>query len=308
VLLTPGLQPGGIDDHRLVHLARELSKSGVTVLTPGFPELSGFEITPALTDSIEEAALWLATQPALAPSGRIGMMGVSFSAGLTVVAAGRPSLRHHVLYVLAIGGHDDLPRVLRYLATGIAEGAGSGSQQAWRRQRPHDYGVAMLMHTVAERMVPPDQVARLREGVARFVGASYLERHDRDRARSEFDAARAFARTLPEPSAFLLSDLLDRRVDRLGPRLLPYVSFYGEEPALSPSKSPLPSARVFLLHGARDSLIPAWESELLAARLRPHTRVRLLLTDVIAHAEPDRHATVLGVLGLAGIWADMLDE
>jgi hypothetical protein len=64
VLLTPGVQPGGIDDDRLRRLARELSATGVTVLTPGFPELSALEITPDLTDGIEQAARWLASQPA----------------------------------------------------------------------------------------------------------------------------------------------------------------------------------------------------------------------------------------------------
>jgi hypothetical protein len=45
-------------------------------------------------------------------------MGISFSGGLSVVAAGRPSLAHRVAYVFSLGGHDDIGRVLRYLCTG----------------------------------------------------------------------------------------------------------------------------------------------------------------------------------------------
>ena len=48
------------------------------------------------------------------------MMGISFSGGLSIVAAGRPSLANRVAYVFSFGGHDDLPRVLRYLCTGTA--------------------------------------------------------------------------------------------------------------------------------------------------------------------------------------------
>ncbi len=126
VLLVSGLHAAGIDEPRLMALARELAKTNVTVVTPEIAELSRFEITPTLTDRIEQAALWLATNSELSPTGRIGLMGISFSGGLSIVAAGRPALRNHLSYVFAFGGHDDLPRVLQYLGAGIeARPAGS---------------------------------------------------------------------------------------------------------------------------------------------------------------------------------------
>ena len=102
VLLVSGLHAAGIDEPRLADLARKLAEADVTVVTPEIPELSRFEITPLLTDRIEDAAVWLAGQRALAPAGRIGLMGISFSGGLAVVAAGRPSLRGRLLYVLSV--------------------------------------------------------------------------------------------------------------------------------------------------------------------------------------------------------------
>jgi acetyl esterase/lipase len=102
VLLVSGLHPAGIDEPRLVVLARRLAEANVVVVTPDIPELSRFEITPLLTDRIEEAAAWLATESGLAPTGRIGLMGISFSGGLAVVAAGRPSLRNHLSSVFSI--------------------------------------------------------------------------------------------------------------------------------------------------------------------------------------------------------------
>ena len=54
-LLVSGLHPSGIDEPRLVRLARQLSASGLAVVTPDIPELSRFEITPAITDAIEQA-------------------------------------------------------------------------------------------------------------------------------------------------------------------------------------------------------------------------------------------------------------
>ena len=91
-LLVSGLHPSGIDEPRLKRLARELARSDVTIVTPDIPELTQLDITPAITDTIEQAALWLASRSGLASASRIGLMGISFSGGLSIVAAGRTSL------------------------------------------------------------------------------------------------------------------------------------------------------------------------------------------------------------------------
>ena len=310
VLLVSGLHPAGIDEPRLMALARELAKTNVTVVIPEIPELRQFDITPALTDLIEEAAVWLATESGMAPTGRIGLMGVSFGGGLSVVAAGRPALRNHVSYVLSFGGHDDLPRVLRYLCTGIeaAPGGATAAPYTTAPRSPHDYGVAIILLGIADRLVPPDQAAALRAGVRRFLWASALDQVDKPQAEREFAALRVLARDLPEPSRTLLEYVNNRDVARLGPRLLPYIAFYGDAPALSASRSPKPSAPVFLLHGRDDNVIPAVESKYLAARLRGQTSVRLLVTDLISHADADQPAHIGDVLELAGFWGDLLNR
>ena len=52
----------------------------------------------------------MAAQPDLAPDGRVGIVGISFAGGLSIVAAGRPSIRDKVAFVVSFGGHGDLPR------------------------------------------------------------------------------------------------------------------------------------------------------------------------------------------------------
>ena len=309
-LLVSGLHPSGIDEPRLTRLARDLAQDGVLIVTPDFPELSRFEIAPAITDAIEQSAGWLATGSGFAADGRVGMMGISFSGGLSVIAAGRPSLRDRVAYVFSLGGHDDLPRVLRYLCTG---------QEPYPRQQvsgervymqpPHDYGVAVILLGVAERVVPPAQVDPLRAAVRRYLWASALDGGvDKPKADAEFDAVRATMKSMPEPSATLLRYVLERDVVHLGTRLLPYVRFYGGDPALSPSKSPKPAAPVFLLHGTEDNVIPSIESEYLADDLRGHAPVRLLLSGLISHAEADRPAHIGDVTALASFWGDLLSR
>jgi dienelactone hydrolase len=330
-LLVPGLHPAGIDEPRLAALARQLSASGVVVVTPDIPDLSQFTITPAMTDAIERAASWLAAQPAFAPDGRVGLMGISFSGGLSVVAAGRPGLRDHVAYVLSLGGHDDLPRVLKYLCTGVEppppdstsplrgvrlrpETTGQTAQMEWDAAEvdgappPHEHGVAVILLGVAERVVPRAQIGPLKDAVKRFLRASALDRADKPQADLELTALRALAGTLPEPSATLLRYVNNRDVVHLGARLLPHVGFYGDAPALSASRSPKPSASVFLLHGTKDNVIPAAEARHLAARLVGATPVRLLLSGLISRAEADRPQHVGDVLELASFWGDLLSR
>jgi dienelactone hydrolase len=309
-LLTSGLHAAGIDEPRLVRLARQLSAGGVTVVTPDIPELSRFEITPAITDAIERAAGWLAMESGLAQQGPVGLMGISFSGGLSIVAAGRPSLVGHVAYVFAFGGHDDLPRVLRYLCTGSepypTHELGIQSDRPFVLA-PHDYGVAVILIATADRVVPKAQAAPLREAVRRYLLASALDSNvDKAAAAREFDALKQLARTMPEPSATLLRYVNERDVIHLGRRLLPYIGVSAADAALSVSKSPKPSVPVFLLHGTEDNVIPSLESEYLAQDLRGHAPVRLLLSGLISHAEADRPVHVGDIMQLAGFWGDLL--
>ena len=311
-LLVSGLHPAGIDEPRLGHLARELAESGVAVVTPDIPALSHFTITPDITDDIEDAAVWLAGLPSTrAGDGRVGLMGISFSGVLAIVAAGRATLRDRVAYVFSFGGHDDLPRVLRYLCTGVEPphprevSFDRGPARAVARP-PHDYGVAVILAGVAERVVPRQQVQPLRAAVLRFLWASHLDRVDKPQAEREFAALRELAKRLPEPSATLLAYVNGRDVVHLGARLLPFVGAYGGAAALSPSKSSKPSAPIFLLHGTDDNVIPAVESEYTADDLRGHAPVRLLLSGLISHAEADQPVRAGDVLALAGFWADLL--
>jgi hypothetical protein len=313
-LLTSGLHASGIDEPRLVRLAQQIAASHVVVVTPDIPELSRFEIAPAITDAIEDAGGWLAADQTLAPDHTAALMGISFSGGLSVIAAGRPSLAHRVAYVFSLGGHDDLTRVLRYLCTGRetspAPDVQLGTPTAIREfvLPPHDYGVAVILLALADRAVPAAQVQGLRAAVRQYLWASALDGGvDKARAPAEFAAVGRLSRTLPEPSATLLRYVVARDVVHLGARLLPLIG-RSAPPGLSVSQSPKPTVPVFLLHGVEDNVIPAIESEYLAADLRGHAPVRLLLSGLISHADTDRPMHANDVLQLAGFWGDLLSR
>jgi dienelactone hydrolase len=316
-LLVSGLHPAGLDEPRLVRMARHLSGSGLTIVTPDVRELSRFEIVPAITDAIEQAALWLSSDAELAPVRTVGLMGIGFGGGLAVVAAGRPSIAGRVAFVFSLGGHADLPRVLRYLCTGVE--ARPGNQIRLKANAteqdpgafvrvPNDSGVAVILLGLANRVVPAAQVEPLRAAIRRFLWASHLEGVDKQQADRDFESLRELAKHMPQPSATLLRYVNERDVVHLGARLLPYVSSFGSDPALSPSRSPKPSAPVFLLHGVDDNVIPAVESEYLADELRGHAPVRVLFSALISDPRADRPMYAGEVTKLAGFWGDLLSR
>jgi dienelactone hydrolase len=323
VTLVPGVHMDGIREARLVGMAEDLAASGFTVLTVASPDLQRFRITPESTDIIEDAARWLAAGAdgtvERADDGKVGMLGISFSGGLSIVAAGRPGLRDHVSYVMSFGGHGDLQRVMRYLASGSAPAmpplgeatADVAGAEHVSIKSPHDYGVAVVLLGVADHLVPADQVEPLRQGILTFLSASSLDMVDKPRAEIEFQRARDLARALPEPSQALLTHVNDRAVDKLGPILTPIVESLAnrsEHAALSPERAPAPAAPVYLLHGAEDNVIPSVETVLLTNYLRDKTDVHAVLSGLITHAEVDRSAAAIEVWRLVGFWRSLMSR
>src|SRR4030095_45071 len=103
-LLIPGIHSMGINEPRLTALARDLAGSGVMVMTLALPDLQHYQLTTQSTDVIEDAVAWMTSRSALAPDGRLGPIGLSVSGGMSLVAAGRPSIRDRLAYIVSFGG------------------------------------------------------------------------------------------------------------------------------------------------------------------------------------------------------------
>ena len=220
------------------------------------------------------------------------MAGISFAGGLSVVAAGRPSLAGRLAFVFSFGGHANFQRVRPLPLLGRPSRRRRASTIRRRVPPPHDYGVAIVALDLAEQLVPGDQVEPLKTGILSVPprvapGAVRPEEGRagvRGGARDGGDDRRA-GPDVPAPG---------QRAGRrptLGPKLLPHVANLGDDPALSPDRSPAPDAPVFLLHGAEDNVVPALETLRLARHLEARTTVRVLLTPLISHAEVDRPAS-----------------
>ena len=113
---------------------------------------------------------------------------------------------------------------------------------------------------------------------------------------------------MPEPARTFMGYVNNRDVKTLGPLLLPHIGAMANDPALSASRSPSPTAPVYLLHGTDDTVIPAMESEYLANDLKGKTTVHLLLSPLITHAELDKPAEFGEVWKLVAFWSRALSE
>lgn len=313
IVLVPGLHAIGIDEPRLYNLAIQLAQVGFAVVTPEMPDLARFAVTARTTDMIEDAALWLSGQRRLTRDGRIGVVGISFAGGLSVVAAGRPALRDRVAFVFAFGGHASFPRVLRFLCTGetAADLPPAGQPDASAPTTylaPHDYGVAVLLLGLADRMVPAGQVEPLRAAILEFLTASCYDLINLSKAVETYRSADRMAAALPEPARTLMRYVNTRDVKALGPQFLAHLAGMTHSPALSADQSPPPAAPVYLLHGSGDNVVPAVESRFMARYLEPHTRVRLLLSGLITHAELNDKQALADAWALLDFFADLLRE
>ena len=277
LIVVPGVHGGGIDEPRLDRFARRMAATGLTVLTVPLPDLRVFAITGRSTDVIEDVVKWALGPTTTLPSESVGLVGASFAGGLAIVAAGRPSIADRLRVVVSIGGHGSLERVLDYLSTGTLP---DGTPRP-----PHDYGVSIVALAAVPLLVPPGQAPRLTGGIRAYLEASVDETPEQAEARRLLSFARAEADEMPEPSHSIMRWVNDHDVEALGRVLQPHIGALAADPRLSPERSPLPTAPIYLLQGTEDNVIPSSETPRLAAYLRQHgrTRVRELLTPTLTH-------------------------
>ena len=153
-----------------------------------------------------------------------------------MVAAAEPELAGRVAYVVSVGGHHDLERVLHFLIRNKVETpAGLVPMQA------HDYGLVVLLYGAVDRFAPEPDRAALRDALR----ASLHE----DRP-----AALAAAARLTTERGKQLWQLADtRKLQTLAPQLEALVDEQRAElAALSPrGRLAAIHAPVYLVHGTQ---------------------------------------------------------
>ena len=136
LIVAHGIHHEGMNEHRMVPFARELARAGLVVMTPEMTDLADYRITHQGVSVIRDAAVYLRGRHDLVDDAPVGVLGFSFAGGLSLVAAAEPELAGRVAYVVSVGGHHDLERVLRFLIRNKVETPAGLVPDAGARLRP----------------------------------------------------------------------------------------------------------------------------------------------------------------------------
>lgn len=269
IVLVPGAVPHGKDDARLVAFAHTLARARFAVFAP---ELAGFRelrIRPADAREVADAFAYLASRPDLAPGGRAGIGGFSYALGPAVLAALAPDIRERVRFILGVGGYYNLPRSVAYFTTGRFQHDGQ-----WHYLSPDDYGKMVFAkssqpylperdRSILERMVAirledrTADIAHLAPGLSSEGAAVYALLTNTDPLRVPQHLAALPARLRDDLAALSLHNK-----DLAGLR-----------------------ARLILVHGKNDNLIPYPESIALAAAVAPGQARLFVIERILGHVD-----------------------
>jgi fermentation-respiration switch protein FrsA (DUF1100 family) len=266
--MVPGFTEFGKDDGRVVWLAGQLARIGFVVLVPDLPGIRSWRAREADVDDMVDSFRYLATlSPGLRPD-RLGLMGFSYGAGPTVIAAADPAIAGQVRFVISFGGYFDLVDVIRFVTTG---------HFAWEGHRgyipcsPHARGRFLLANL--------DLVQEAKDQEILVAVAKGLADGDwRPTVCTDGLSPRGAALY-----ALLMNTgpgQVDALIERLDPRIRERIAY------LSPSRViGRLQAHLVIIHGLQDDYIPYSESLRLAAAAPRKDRVHLALTRLISHVD-----------------------
>jgi pimeloyl-ACP methyl ester carboxylesterase len=264
IVLLHGVHHLGIEDPRLWNLARALAGAGVLVMTPQLEDLADYRVTARTIDVIGDSALVLSTRTGR----RVGMAGLSFAGGLSLLAAAKPGYAAKVGFVLAIGAHDDMARMARFFASNtIALPDGKESPFT-----AHEYGALLLAYSHLEDFFSPRDIPVARQALREWLW--------------EQPQAMKTAATLSPAGQAELDQLLHHR-DRLRDALLREITLHKEEmESVSPhGHIAALQTPVYLLHGAGDTVIPSSETLWLAKDVPQQDLKAMLVSQALVHVD-----------------------
>jgi dienelactone hydrolase len=287
LVLVHGVHRLAIDEPRLVKFARALASVGMVVLTPEVKEIADYRIDALSIETIGAAAHTLRGS---LHGERVGLMGMSFAGGLGLLAASNPAYVEDIAFVLAIGAHHDIHRVLGFFKTNHIQWPDGHDEPL----AAHPYGALVLLYSHVDHLVPKDDAPEAREAIKFWLWEQQEE------------SKKHLAQLSPQ-SRITVESLLDGKADV--PKLIDEVTRDGKGgDAISP-KGHLSGlkAPVFLLHGATDNVIPAAETAWIASEVPPQFLAQSLVTPAVKHVELEGQPSVKQQWELVHFMAGVLD-
>jgi dienelactone hydrolase len=289
IIVLHGVHYLGIDEPRLENFATAMAACGVQVLTPELPDIKDYQVGANSIATIGESAGWLTHEDGGRP---VGVLGLSFSGGLSLLAAADPGYQKDIRFVMAVGSQDEMSRVATYYRTG-EDVRPDGTEETLA---PHEYGPLVLEYEHVGEFVPAQDVAPIRAVLRAHL---YEDSEAEHTALTRLSAAQAAeAKALMDTSSPATRTALERADERHADDMAA-VSPHGR---LATLKTP-----VYLLHGAGDNIIPSAETEWMAAELPKRSLRAVLISPVLSHLDLDgAKPTMADQLRLVHFFAEVL--
>jgi pimeloyl-ACP methyl ester carboxylesterase len=266
LIVLHGVHHLGIDEPRLEAFATSIANCGVRVLTPELPDIKDYHVDATSIRTIGESAKWFAART----GGPVGVVGLSFSGGLALVAASEPAYKNSFRFVLAVGAQDSMGRVAEYYRTG-ADPRPNGSVE---ELKPHEYGPLVLEYEYVEDFVPPADVPAIRTVLRAHLYEDKAA--EKTTMAALTPAQQAEAKELMDTKSLKTQASLAASNER-NAEVLAELSPHGRLETLT--------VPVYLLHGEADNIIPSAETLWMETELPRSTLKAALVSPVISHID-----------------------
>ena len=268
LVIFHGVHHLGIDEPRLMGFATAIASCGIRVLTPELPDIKDYHVSEDSVRTIGESVKWFAART----GGPVGVMGLSFSGGLALVAATDPLYHPDFKFVLAVGSQDSMARVTDYYRTGL-DVRPDGTIEVLPA---HEYGPLVLEYEYLEDFIPKRDLEPVR---------AVLRAHLYEDRTAEADASLGLNDIQKREAV----ELMDATSSVTRAKIASTIAKHnGELEALSPhGRLETLSMPVYLLHGEADNIIPSAETLWMASELTSDNLKAMLVSPVLSHLDLD---------------------
>jgi pimeloyl-ACP methyl ester carboxylesterase len=272
LVIFHGVHHLGIDEPRLMGFAAAMASCGIRVLTPELPDIKDYHVSEDSVRTIGESVKWFAEQTGGTASGQVGVMGLSFSGGLALVAAADPLYHPYFKFVFAVGSQDSMNRVSQYYRTG-SDVRPDGSIEVLPA---HEYGPLVLEYEYLDDFIPTRDL-----GPVRAVLRAHLYEDKEAEAKASLG--------LNEVQKREALELMDATSATTRAKIAAAITKHTAELAgLSPrGRLRTLNTPVYLLHGEADNIIPSAETLWMASELQSEDLKAMLVSPVLSHLDLD---------------------
>jgi pimeloyl-ACP methyl ester carboxylesterase len=290
IMVVHGMHDLGIDEPRLVGFSRSLAASGFFVMTPQVPGIADYRVEAESAALIGTAAQSFAQQ-IQAP--RVGVLTLSFSGGLALLAASDPQYSPSIGWIATVGAYYDLAHVLSFFATGEAVRPDGSVENI----TPHGYGPLIVVYDEPQDFFAPRDIAPAREAIR--VLLSEDETASKKLAQILTPAGQETMRRIYQQQREYFAAALRAQVDKRKEQLA------AASPAGHLESLSMP---VLLLHGSDDTVIPPTELLWLQRDIPKDKLLDTLISPAIAHVDVGDKVTLRDRLALIHWMALIIHE